>query len=95
MRVFVSQTMKDLGEEQIKSVRAIAENYINTHYKGAEILDTYFEDYDGNALGFLGMAISALATADVALFLPGWEKARGCKIEHTCAEEYGIEIVEL
>ena len=31
---------------------------------------------------------------DVAYFASGWKNARGCKIEHICAEQYGINIVE-
>ena len=38
--------------------------------------------------------ISKLAEADVAYFAPGWEDARGCRIEHQCAINYGIEIIE-
>jgi hypothetical protein len=25
--------------------------------------------------------------------MKGWELARGCKIEHTCCVEYGIEVL--
>lgn len=34
------------------------------------------------------------ATADVAYFAKGWDEARGCKIENTCAIEYGITVIE-
>lgn len=43
---------------------------------------------------FLAKSIALLATADIAYFAEGWENARGCRIEHKCAEEYGINIVE-
>ena len=33
-------------------------------------------------------------SADVAYFAKGWNEARGCKIEHTCAVEYGILTIE-
>ena len=45
-------------------------------------------------LWFLGESLKLLATADIAYFATGWEGARGCKIEHTCAEEYGVRIIE-
>ena len=32
--------------------------------------------------------------ADVAYFAEGWDEARGCKIEHTCAVEYNIDRIE-
>ena len=27
-------------------------------------------------------------------FFNGWQEARGCRIEHICAVEYGIEVME-
>lgn len=45
-------------------------------------------------LWFLGESLKLLATADIAYFATGWEGARGCKIEHICAEEYGVHIIE-
>lgn len=27
----------------------------------------------------------------MAVFLPNWESARGCIIEHLCADAYGIK----
>lgn len=35
-----------------------------------------------------------LSTADVAYFAKGWEEARGCKLEHECAIQYGIDVIE-
>ena len=34
-----------------------------------------------------------LSEADVAVFVSGWEHARGCSIEHKCCVEYGIDII--
>ena len=39
-------------------------------------------------------ALGKLAEADAVIFAPGWETARGCRMEHLAAEEYGIRIVE-
>lgn len=36
----------------------------------------------------------AMIKADIAYFASGWKDARGCKIEHTCALEYGIVCIE-
>lgn len=61
-----------------------------------EIIDSYFENAPAcnRPLWFLGESLKLLATADIAYFAAGWEGARGCKIEHTCAEEYGVRIIE-
>jgi len=57
-----------------------------------EVINTFFDDYNGNAMQFLGKSISeGLALADIAIFLPGWSNARGCKIEHDIAIAYGVK----
>ena len=42
---------------------------------------------------FLGLAIEDMSYANAVYFCRGWNKARGCCIEHKIAEEYGIEIL--
>jgi hypothetical protein len=46
-----------------------------------------------HALEYLGESIKLLAKADIAYFASGWNDARGCCIEHECAEKYGINKV--
>jgi hypothetical protein len=60
-------------------------------------LETFFEDFgpDAKPLDYLARSIEFLAKADVAVFAPGWEYARGCRIERQCAEEYGIPVMEV
>ena len=41
----------------------------------------------------LGTNIRRMSAADIVYFDNGWENARGCKIEHECAKEYGIETI--
>lgn len=62
----------------------------------AEIIDSFFtDDYvsKNRPLYYLGKSLTLLAEADVAYFVKGWEYARGCKIEHTCAVEYGVDCI--
>ena len=42
----------------------------------------------------VGKSLELLSSADIAYFAKGWEEARGCKIENTCAVEYGITVIE-
>lgn len=42
----------------------------------------------------VGKCLELLSSADIAYFAKGWEEARGCKIENTCAVEYGITVIE-
>ena len=98
-KVFISQPMDGLTEEEILKERERAEitvrGYLNQIYPGepVEFLDTVFRDFDGNGLKYLAKSLELLAEADVAYFAPGWEQARGCRIEHDCAAAYGKRIL--
>ena len=62
-----------------------------------EILDTFFQgcQFEGKSpLYFLSKSIEKLSEADVAVFAPDWNKARGCIIEHDCAKAYGLKTIE-
>lgn len=61
-----------------------------------EVIDSFFQEApaDAKPLWYLAKSLELLATADVAYFAPGWENARGCRIENTCAVEYGIDVIE-
>lgn len=95
-RIFISQPMKGLSDEQIKKERQIIVDSIVAEYgRDIEIIDSYFEGApaDAKPLWFLGKSLELLSTADMVFFAKGWEYARGCRIEHITAEEYGIEII--
>ena len=97
MKAFISQPMKGKTNEEIKSERQKAINSLKEKYgEDVEIIDSFFENapHDAKPLWFLEKAIELLSTADVAYFCKGWENARGCKIENTCALEYGLEVIE-
>ena len=98
-KIFISQPMSGLSEDEIKNKRAKITVYLKEKLgEDVEILDSYFEDFNpenGNvALKYLAMAIGVLADADVAYFTADWSESRGCKIERACAESYGIDIIE-
>lgn len=96
-KLFISQPMKGKSDEEILKER---ENAIKSAEKllgePVEIIDSFFQSApaDARPLWFLGKSLELLSTADIAYFAKGWEKARGCKIENTCAIEYGITVLE-
>lgn len=98
IKVFISQPMKDKTDEQIEAERNRAIEVIKQKHQDddVEILDTFFKEAPHNAkpLWFLGKSIQMLADADIAYFVKEWDRYRGCKIEHTCAKEYGIGVIE-
>lgn len=95
MKVFISQPMKDLSDEEILKVREDAIELATIALKsseGVEIIDSFFQSAptDAKPLWYLGKSLELLSTADVCIFVKGWENARGCKIEHECCKQYGI-----
>lgn len=97
-KLFISQPMNGKTEEEIMATRAraveAAKRYVG---EDVEVIASYFHELKSEAenrpLYLLGKSLELLATADVAYFAPGWESARGCRIENLCATHYGIETV--
>ena len=95
MKVFISQPMKDLSDEEILKVREDAIELATIALRsseGVEIIDSFFQSAptDAKPLWYLGKSLELLSTADICIFVKGWENARGCKIEHECCKQYGI-----
>jgi predicted adenine nucleotide alpha hydrolase (AANH) superfamily ATPase len=95
-KLFISQPMRDKTDEEILAERANAIQAAKDALgEDVEVLDSFFGTSNmSHALEYLGESIKLLAKADIAYFAPGWRKARGCKIEHECAEQYGIHFIE-
>lgn len=96
-KLFISQPMKGKTNEEILAEREKAvQRAREALHEDVEIIDSFFKDAPTEAkpLWYLGESLKLLACADVAYFAKGWDAARGCKIEHTCAQEYGIDIIE-
>lgn len=98
-KLFISQPMRGLTDEEIltarEEIRVKAENIIGEPV--VRLLQSFFEEFHptGNIpVAYLGKSISLLAKADVVYFGEGWKEARGCRIEHEVAVQYGIDIIE-
>lgn len=89
--------MRDKTDEQILAEREKAMESAKRNFgEDIEVIDSFFKEapHDARPLWFLGKSLELLSTADIAYFVKGWENYRGCKIENTCAIEYGIEVIE-
>lgn len=96
MKVFISQPMRGLSDEDIKANREKAISFIKDKFgEDAEVISSFFEGEStpDNPLELLGHSISLLNEANYIYMCAGWEKARGCIIEHECAMRYGINII--
>lgn len=102
-RIFISQPMKDKTKEQIEKERKQAFSTLyNKFGNNFEIIDSILDIFDSEnvenvnkPLYYLSKSLELLSTADYAVFLSGWDKARGCLIEKECCDKYGIETIIL
>ncbi|MFQ8761765.1 MAG: DUF4406 domain-containing protein [Intestinimonas sp.] len=95
-KLFISQPMRGKTDEEILAERADAVQAAQDALgEEVEVIDSFFGTSDmSHALEYLGESLKLLAKADIAYFAPGWRDARGCKIEHACADAYGIHHIE-
>lgn len=96
-KLFISQPMKGKTNVEIKKEREEAIRCAKEMMSDeVEVIDSFFENAPAEAkpLWYLGESLKLLSTADVAFFATGWKNARGCKIEHACAQQYGINTIE-
>lgn len=97
MNVFISQPMNGKKTEEIEYEREQLVKDLKKYLgEDINILDTIFHfAEDVPSLVYLGRSLEVLAKADLAVFMDGWEDARGCKIEHQAAKDYDIPTLEL
>lgn len=105
-KLFISEPMKDRDFKEIIKCRMafIVRNGLDEAYdilgnavppEHADGLydDDAFEEVQSVSLYLLAASLNVMSRCDVALFRKGWEKARGCHIEHEAAVAYGLEII--
>ena len=93
MKVFLSHPMHGLSEEEVMSIRARAVALIECVYGRVEVIDNYHhENVPENAgrIWHLGESIKMMSEANLVVFCPGYEEARGCRIEEAICDEYDL-----
>ena len=103
LKAMLSQPMAGKTEEEIVATREKAMAALKE--KGYEVVNTLFTDewYSKGQmqkrgvvqipLCFLAKSLENMSLCHAAYFCKGWEKARGCKIEHDAAVAYGLDII--
>lgn len=100
IKIFISQPMRGKTDEEILSERNRAIKVIQETIskEDIEIIDSFLKKEApirvNEPLWRLGGSLMILSTADIAYFVKGWDEARGCKIEHECAVQYGLKTIE-
>lgn len=102
-RVMISQPMNGLSDEEI----TLTQNRAYQHLRdiGYDVVNTLFLDYPSPEdlkaskgiiqprIFYLSNAVREMSKCDAVYFVKGWRDARGCKIEHEIAKEYGLELI--
>lgn len=103
MKAMISQPMAGKTEQEIVETRNKAIEALET--MGYEVVNTLFTDewyseknmrergVEQIPLCFLAKSLENMSLCHAAFFAEGWEKARGCRIEHEAAEAYGLTIL--
>ncbi len=99
----ISQPMNGFTDEQIHETRNRFLQFAKK--ENLEPLNTYFKDewYSQDSMNlrgivqipvcFLAKSLEKMSECNIVYFANGWENARGCKIEHEVALQYGLEII--
>lgn len=94
MKIMISQPMAGKKYDEIQKEREAAVHALEA--MGHTVVDTILTatpPEDGNvSLFYLSCALNLMSQCDGVLFLHGWEKARGCRIEHEAAVGYGLKV---
>ena len=92
MKIMISQPMRDKTETEIRRERKSIVNKLVE--LGHEVIDSVLDlDSDKSAIYYLAKSIELLDQADAVYFMKGWEKARGCIIEHEICVKYYKTII--
>ena len=86
----ISQPMNSKTNEEVREERKTLVNELTE--QGYEVVDTVISDNApkncDEAIYYLSKSIEFISKVDAIIFMNGWEKARGCKIEYEVAKNY-------
>lgn len=100
-KCMISQPMNGFSEDDILETRDKTIKFI--HDLGYDFQPTYFDSYISEfnkenetthiPVAYLAKSIACMANCSAVYFCKGWEDARGCRIEHEVALEYGLTCI--
>ena len=102
-KAMLSQPMAGKTDSEIKATREHAIEVLES--LGYEVVNTLFTDewYSKDSMTergvvnipmtFFSKSIENMALCHAVFFCPGWQEARGCKLEHDVAKAYGVDII--
>lgn len=93
-KAMISLPMKDITRDEILEVwnRAKIQLEKNGYIVVSTIFPQSYSDME-DPLWLLSLTINKMSDCEAVYFCDGWKHARGCRIEHMLAEEYGLDII--
>lgn len=97
MKIFISQPMQGLPQEEIDSLREEILSWADSAYDDFTPIPIFseFQLSGKSPVEGLSLSLHMLSDADLVIFAPEWNKHRGCVIEHAVCTMYEIPYVEL
>lgn len=96
MRIYISIPISGLDRtEQLAKARKLAEEIELLGHNPVNPFDlasapSYYNEREQYAF-YMGEDIEQLLMCDAAYFAKGWDKSKGCMLEHTAAKLYDIK----
>lgn len=97
----ISMPMNGLSSEEVARKYLDVKDYLET--LGYAVVNTLFSDVSEDELAAVGVvnapvsylakSLDQMSRCDTVYFCKGWRAARGCKIEHEVAKQYGITML--
>lgn len=98
-RVYISQPMNGLSDDEIFAARDAAIAKLKETYGEVEVIDTFVHDDPPEgvnvSLWYFVHSIEHMVDADIVCFIGEWENARGCLLEYMVAAAYGVETLDM
>jgi len=99
MKVYISQPMRGLSDEQIRKDREEVVEWVKAHWDDVEILETYHPEWaeaaskhNDRRIYFLGQSITMMSDADMVVMLNDYNFYDGCICEEKVAGQYRIRL---
>lgn len=95
----ISQPMRGKTEDEIRETRESATailrgmgyHVLDNTGGSLEPIEVEYADGINIPLSCLSDSLATMAKCDAVLFCDGWQNARGCRIEHAAAVDYGLK----
>lgn len=97
VKIMLSRPMKGKTREEIeKEEKEFVEILFDEYDDNCEIISSIVENHESKSeLECFSESIFFMSMADILAMCPGWENARGCKLEHEIAKAYGVKVIYL